>query len=70
MKSSIGNFRKVMKISRSGRNGIDILQDYIIIAGTTIAEHSARLNNLSSVIHKSGLKIYLNTCIRVKMSNV
>lgn len=62
IKSSAGEFQKAMEISTAGLNGIGIFQDDIIVAGSTITEHNARLSKLLEVLSDCGLRVKFNKC--------
>jgi hypothetical protein len=46
IKSSAGEFQKAIETSTLGHEGIGIFQDDIIVAGSTITGHNARLGKL------------------------
>lgn len=62
IKSSEGEFQKAMEISTAGLEGIGIFQDDIIVAGSTITEHNARLSKLLNVLLNAGLRIKFKKC--------
>jgi len=62
IKSSAGEFQKVMETSIAGLECIGIFQDDIIVAGSTITEHNARLDKLLNVLSNAGLRVKLSKC--------
>jgi len=62
IKSSAGEFQKSMEISTAGLEGIGIFQDDIIVAGSSITEHNARLSKLLNVLSNAGLRVKYKKC--------
>ncbi|KAF0767633.1 Uncharacterized protein FWK35_00003897, partial [Aphis craccivora] len=60
IKSSAGEFQKVMETSIAGLECIGIFHDDIIVADSTITEHNARLDKLLNVLSNAGLRVKLS----------
>ena len=45
-----------------GLPGVEVYQDDIIVYGSCVEEHDARLNSVLETISKSGLKLNRETC--------
>jgi len=57
-----------METFTAGLEGIGIFQDDIIVAGSTITEHNARLDNLLNVLSNAGLRVRLSKCKFIQKS--
>ncbi|CAI6367254.1 unnamed protein product [Macrosiphum euphorbiae] len=62
LKSSAGEFQRAIESVTSKVEGVEVFIDDIIVSGSTVAEHNARLNKLLNWLNTAGLKVKKEKC--------